>query len=506
MPDTSLEDAVRPGDPCVMVVFGGTGDLSRRKLFPALYHLRKNGFLSGNMAVVGVSKDPMTDESYRELVDGAMRQFAEGFDPEVWEPLHQRFYYVQGAFDDPATFQKLKERLDQIHAEDHCGGNTLFYLAVPPTLFALVPEQLSKVGLIQPPDGPAWSRVIVEKPFGTDLNSARELNRRLLNVLDESQIYRIDHYLGKETVQNLLIFRFVNGIFEPIWNRRYVDHVQILVAEEVGVERRGGYYEGAGALRDMVQNHMFQVLSLVAMEPPIALDGECVRDEKVKVLKAMHPMNAEMVCNCSVRGQYTAGEMDGKPVPGYREEPDVSPQSITETYVALKLFVENWRWADVPFYLRTGKRLQLRDTEITIQFRRAPLMLLPGNAGKTVRPNRLTIHIQPDERITWRFEVKRPGPLVRVTEVEMVFRYSDLPGTSPGTGYETLLYDAMIGDATLFHRNDMVEAAWKVATPILDAWKAQDVKELPGYPAGSWGPKEADEMIQADGREWAEPS
>jgi glucose-6-phosphate 1-dehydrogenase len=360
---------------------------------------------------------------------------------------------------------------------------------------------------VKPPGDPSgWIRIIVEKPFGRDLESARALNRQLLAVFDERQIYRIDHYLGKETVQNILIFRFVNSIFEPLWNRRYIDHVQITVAETLGMEGRGAHYDEAGALRDMVENHMLQVLCLVAMEPPLSLAGDEVRDEKVRVLRAIQPMTPEQVRERTVRGQYGAGVVAGKSVPAYREEPDVSATSVTETYVALKLFVDTWRLSGVPFYLRTGKRLAKRDTEVVVQFRPPPLPLVPGNAEPAIPPNRLVLHIQPEEQITWYFEAKEPGPALRTSEVEMVFRYRDLEGENPCTGYETLLYDAMIGDATLFHRADMVEAAWRVATPILEAWKADPSRDFPNYAPGSWGPRAADELIERDGRRWEEPS
>jgi glucose-6-phosphate 1-dehydrogenase len=505
----SLETShARVADPCVLVIFGAAGDLTRRKLVPSLYNLLRNGLLSSHFAVVGFARNEMTQDEFRRQMAEAIREFGMGkVDPALFDTLDKQFYYVTGEFGDPEAYNRLKEVLGQVEKECGARGNTLFYFATPPTFFAEIGRQLGKAGLVKSPeDRSGWSRMIVEKPFGRDLESARELNRQLLRVFDESQIYRIDHYLGKETVQNILLLRFMNGIFEPIWNRRYVDHVQITVAETVGVEGRGQYYEEAGVLRDMIQNHMFQVLSLVAMEPPISLAGDAVRDEKVKVLHAIKPMKPEDILHRTVRGQYREGVEHEERVPGYCSEPNVSPTSTTETYAALKLFVENWRWTDVPFYLRSGKRLARRETEVVIQFRRAPLILLADTPTSHVQPNRLTVHIQPDERITLQFEAKIPGPTIRMKPVEMKFSYSDLEeGSSPSTGYETLLYDCMIGDSTLFHRADMVEAAWAVATPILDVWKALPPRDFPNYDAGSWGPHSADELIERDGRQWVVP-
>jgi glucose-6-phosphate 1-dehydrogenase len=377
----------------------------------------------------------------------------------------------------------------------------LFYLATPPNLFGEVVRRLGEAGLVQT-DEDTWRRVIVEKPFGHDLESARALSAELARVLREDQIYRIDHYLGKETVQNILVFRFANGLFEPIWNRTYVDHIQLTVAETVGVEDRGNYYETAGVLRDMIQNHLFQLLALVAMEPPISFAADAVRDEKVKVLQAIRPMSPEDILDRTIRGQYGDGVIDGKPVPAYRKEPKVSPTSTTETYAALKLFVENWRWAGVPFYLRSGKRLARRRTEIVVEFQRPPLLLLDRAAVHGVDPNRLVLHIQPDEGIELQVKAKRPGPTVRVETVKLDFSYKDFGDTPAATGYERLLYDCMAGDSTLFHRTDMVEAAWRIATPILDAWRALLAPDFPNYPAGSWGPAAADELLHQDGRRW----
>jgi glucose-6-phosphate 1-dehydrogenase len=498
---------VRPADPCVMVVFGGAGDLTKRKLVPSLYNLRRNGLIGEQFAIIGCAMNSMSDEEFRVHLDQAMKDFGLGeFDPAVWQAMREHCGYVTGTFDDPATFERLKEKIAQVDQDAGTRGNALYYCAIPPQFFGVVAQQLGAGGLVKDVQGDdGWTRIVIEKPFGRDLASAAALNQELLSCFDERQVYRIDHYLGKETVQNILSFRFANGIFEPIWNRRYIDHVQLTVAEELGVEGRGGYYEGAGALRDILQNHMFQVLCLVAMEPPISFDADDILDEKVKVLHSLNPPEPEEVLHVTARGQYGPGAVEGEKVPGYRQEPSVKPDSTTETFAAVKLFVENWRWAGVPFYLRTGKRLHERETEVVIEFRRAPLLLVRGMGPEQVRPNRLTIHIQPDERITLRFEAKRPGPGIRLVPVEMEFRYQDLEGDNPATGYETLLYDVMNGDRTLFHRADMVEAAWKVVTPIMDVWSALPPRDFPNYEAGSWGPKSADELMTRDGREWVTP-
>ena len=507
IPDTEAEvaepvDAPEPAPPCVMVIFGATGDLTKRKLVPALYNLAAGGLLTDQFAVLCVSRSPMGDEEFRQRMAGDLRRFATAeVDDERIDWLIRRVHSIAGDFGDPGLYHLLRERLALLDKEFHTGGSCLFYLAVPPSLFCELIERLGATGLTVEEEG-RWRRVIIEKPFGHDLDSARALNRQIREVLGESQIYRIDHYLGKETVQNIMVFRFANGIFEPIWNRRYVDHVQITVAETVGVEGRGGYYEEAGALRDMVQNHMFQLLALTAMEPPVSFAADAVRDERVKVLSAIRPFSPEDVLRQTVRGQYGEGTVDGSRVPAYRAEKSVSPTSATETYAALELFLDNWRWADVPFYLRTGKRLPKRATEIAIQFKRAPLMLFRETPVERLSPNLLVLHIQPDEGISLRFEGKIPGPVVRLGTVRMHFQYEDYFGSTAHTGYETLLYDCMTGDSTLFHRSDMVETGWSVVTPILDVWKALTPRNFPNYAAGTWGPKEADELIQKDGRRW----
>jgi glucose-6-phosphate 1-dehydrogenase len=498
------ERVSRPAPPCAMVIFGATGDLTKRKLLPALYNLAAEGLLPEGFAVVGVGRSPHSEDEFRAQMKEDLRHFATmEIDEAKLEWMVRRLYYVAGDAADPETFERLAEMLAKLDAELGTSGNVLFYLAVPPSVFAEHIHGLGESGLTREEEG-RWRRVIIEKPFGHDLESARTLNQEIREVLDEKQIFRIDHYLGKETVQNIMAFRFANGIFEPIWNRRYVDHVQITVAETVGVEGRGAYYEEAGALRDMVQNHMFQLLALTAMEPPVSFAADAVRDERVKALRGIRPFSPEDVLRCTVRGQYGEGVIDGEHVPAYRAENSVAPSSSTETFVALKLSVDNWRWADVPFYLRTGKRLPKRVTEIAIQFKRAPLMLFRDTSVERLSPNLLVMKIQPDEGISLRFEGKVPGPQMRLGTVRMHFEYADYFGTQPHTGYETLLYDCMFGDSTLFHRSDMVEAGWCVVQPILDVWKALPPRNFPNYAAGTWGPKDAEELIQKDGRKWRE--
>jgi glucose-6-phosphate 1-dehydrogenase len=500
MPDPESA-AAQTADPCVMVIFGASGDLTKRKLIPALCNLTKESLLSRQFAIVGFAVDDMTTEEFREQLTDEIKTFATSpVDPDIWEWFTRRIHYVQGAFEDASAFRRLKEVLEQVEAEHGTQGNHLYYLAVAPRFFGDIVRQLGAAGLAREASG-HWRRVIIEKPFGRDLDSARALNADVKQVLGERQIYRIDHYLGKETVQNIIMFRFGNGIFEPIWNRRYVDHVQIVAAETIGVEHRGGYYETAGALRDMVPNHLFQLVSLTAMEPPISLAPDAVRDEQAKVLNAIQPPTPEEVLTTAVRGQYGAGVLAGQRVPGYREEPGVAPDSSTETFVALKLAIDNWRWADVPFYVGTGKRLPQRVTQISIQFRRVPFRLFRNTAVESLQPNRLVMHIQPDEGISLRFGAKVPGPVMHQGVVEMDFNYEDYFGSTPSTGYERLIYDCMIGDATLFQRADMVELGWSIITPVLDVWKALPPRAFPNYAAGSV-PKEALELLARDGREW----
>jgi glucose-6-phosphate 1-dehydrogenase len=497
---------VLPAPPCALVIFGATGDLTKRKLLPALYNLAVSGLLPEDFAIVGISRADTSQEALRERLREDLHEFAGApVKPEIADRLLGSFYYLSGEFNDPATFERLRDLLGKVDKDEKTNGCFLFYLAVPPDLFAEVARRLGDVGLTRE-EKDRWRRVIIEKPFGHDLESARALNVALREVLSERQIYRIDHYLGKETVQNIIAFRFANGIFEPIWNRRYIDHVQITVAETVGVEARGSYYETAGALRDMVQNHMFQLLAFTAMEPPISFEADVVRDERVKVLYALRPFSPEDVLHQTVRGQYGGGAIEGHVEPAYRAEKNVAPASNVETYVALKLFVDNWRWADVPFYLRTGKHLPKRVTEIAIQFKRAPLQLFRGTGVERLSANVLVLKIQPDEGISLQFQAKIPGPDVALGKVKMHFEYADYFGTQPSTGYETLLYDCMTGDSTLFHRSDMVEAGWAAVAPILDVWQALTPRSFPNYAAGTWGPKDADELIERDGRKWRIPS
>jgi len=493
----------RPGDPCIMVICGASGDLTKRKLIPALYNLAAENLLSKSFALVGFARNQMTSEEFRNKISEEISQFATGaVDQDLWHWFARRIHYVSGDFDDPKAYAGLKELLGKLDTEHGTLGNYFYYLATAPGFFATIVQQLGQAGLVNEENG--WRRVIIEKPFGRDYDTARKLNRDVRDVLSEKQIYRIDHYLGKETVQNILVFRFSNGIFEPIWNRRYIDHVQITVSETVGVEQRGGYYETSGTLRDMVPNHIFQLICLTAMEPPVSFDADVVRDEQAKILKAIQPMVPEDVLVRTVRGQYGEAVNGNHKMAAYRSEPMVSPASNTETFVAMKLFIDNWRWADVPFYLRTGKRLPKRVTEIAIQFKRAPFLLFRHTTVDKLTPNRLVLHLQPDEGISLSFGAKVPGPIVRLGGVNMSFNYKDYFNATPQTGYERLLYDCMCGDATLFQRSDMVETAWQIVGPILDVWGALPARNFPNYPAGSWGPKEAEDLLRRDNRHWSQ--
>ena len=467
------QTAGKAAGPCVFVLFGAAGDLTKRKLIPSLFNLVKAKLLPEDFAVIGVSVDDLSVDAFRDQVS----EFLPAGDTEGRDWLRKRLFYERGDFGDPNTFARLREQLAKIDVEWHTQGNYLFYMATAPKFFASIVQQLGKAGLSQQQDG-HWRRVVIEKPFGTDLESAKALNCDIKAVLQESQIYRIDHYLGKETVQNIMVFRFDNAIFEPIWNRRYIDHVQITNAETVGVERRGAYFDTAGTLRDMVPNHVMQLLSLTAMESPVSFQADAVRNEQAKLLHSIQPLNSEDVLMRSVRGQYGEGMLGDERVPGYRNEPGVNPESRTETFVALKLNIDNWRWAGVPFYLRTGKRLAKRHTEIAIQFKRTPFQLFQKAPTHQVQKNTLVIQIQPSEGIALSFGAKIPGPLLRVGSVDMSFEYSKYFGADAYTGYEVLLYDCMIGDATLFQRADMVEAGWSVVDPVLDVWRALPPTEI----------------------------
>lgn len=497
----------RSPDPCIMVIFGASGDLTRRKLIPALYNLAYDGLLPPGFTIVGVARRPYSDDEFRQRLRTAVERFSrrQPIDPDVWETFAQGIFYFAADFRDPSAYPKLGDTLVQLDRERATVGNRIFYLATPPDAYEIITQLLGESGLSRPCEPTSWVRLIVEKPFGHDLDSAIALNNHLLRYFQEEQIYRIDHYLGKETVQNILALRFANGIFEPIWNRNYIDHVQITVAETIGIEGRGGYYDRAGALRDMVQNHMLQLLSVTAMEPPISFDADPVRDEKVKILRAIRPIRPEEVNELTVRGQYGPGFIGGHPVPGYREEPDVVAHSLTETYVALKLFIDNWRWADVPFYLRTGKRLPRRVTEIAIQFKRVPHPLFKGMVTSAIEPNWLIIRIQPDEGVSFNIAAKVPGPRIRLRTVTMGFLYGTAFLVQTPDAYERLLLDCMLGDSTLFIRRDETEAAWVPITQILRGWAEMPPPEFPDYDAGTWGPPEAEQFIARDGRRWRRP-
>jgi glucose-6-phosphate 1-dehydrogenase len=497
-------DLSAAASPCVMVTFGATGDLTKRKLIPALCNLAGEDLLSKQFAMIGFSADDYTTETFRKMLSEEIPKFtSQPLDLKLWDWFAERLYYVKGDFQDPDAYKRLQQQIAEAEKQHQTLGNKFFYFAVAPRFFSPIAKQLGGVGLVKEENG-KWARVIIEKPFGHDLDSARQLNQDLKKVLTEKQIYRIDHYLGKETVQNVLVFRFSNNIIEPLWNRNFVDHVQITAAETVGVEHRGGFYETAGALRDMVPNHLFQILTMTAMEPPISFDADEVRNKQAEVLHAIQPLNPEDVLTSTVRGQYGEGEIEEQRVAGYRGEPSVAPDSNTETFVALKLLIDNWRWAGVPFYLRTGKRLAERRTEIVIQFRRTPFVLFRNTTVKNLETNRLVLHIQPDEGISLSFGAKVPGSIMKLGLVNMDFDYCSYFGAEHSTGYERLLRDCMAGDATLFQRADMVEAGWSVIQPILDVWHALPARGFPNYTAGSWGPKEAEDLLQREGRAWRE--
>jgi len=493
-------------DPVALVIFGGAGDLSHRKLLPALYNLHLDGLLPPRTAIVGVGRPAMSDDKYREFAKDGVTHFSRRpIDDARWPDFADSLFFVTGSLEDPAVLAALGSRLDVVEHERGLPGNRIYYLAVPPAMFAPIVEQLARARFVGQSDSERFSRVIVEKPIGRDLASAQAINDAIAKVFEERQIYRIDHYLGKETVQNILALRFANSIFEPLFNQKYVDHVQITVAEEEGVGTRASYYEQAGALRDMVQNHLLQLVEMIAMEPPHSLDADVVRDEKLEVLQSLRAIEGETVDSQVVRAQYAAGFVLGKPVPGYREESGVAPDSRTETFVALQMFVDNWRWAGVPFFLRTGKRLPKRASEISVQLKDVPPILFNRDRSRQVDSNVLTIRIQPDEGFALGINSKIPGPRVRIYPVKMDFRYSSTFGATSPEAYERLLLDVMAGDPTLFMRRDAVETAWRWVMPILERWQERAGDPLPAYPAGEWGPPEADHLIEATGRRWRQP-
>jgi glucose-6-phosphate 1-dehydrogenase len=497
-----------PAPPCAIVIFGATGDLTHRLLMPALYNLSRWKLLPEKLAILGIGRTEMDSKGLRKDLTKTIEGFAtdknaefsaDKIDQEAWSRVVDTIEYIDGDISDPKLYDEIKAEIDNF-SKNGVGCNVLFYLAVAAKFFGPVVVSLAKAGLTKEQDS-YWRRVIIEKPFGHDYQSAVALNKQILEVVSEPQVFRIDHFLGKETVQNIMALRFGNGFFEPIWNRDHIDHVQITVSETVGVEKRGSFYEATGALRDMVPNHLFQLFTLTAMEPPASFDADAVRDRKEDVLRATHHMSQEEAQREGVRGQYTHGKVLGKEVNDYRAEPDVSPQSQTETYVAMRLSIDNWRWAGVPFYLRTGKSMSKRKTQIAIQFKQAPLSIFRNTGVQEMIPNWLVLNIQPDEGILWEFGAKVPGPHLELKPVQMRFSYKDFFQVQPSTGYETLIYDAMYGDATLFQRADNIEDGWRVVQPLLDVWKTGK-PPLAMYEAGSAGPKEADELLAQDGRKW----
>lgn len=494
----------RVAEPCAVVIFGASGDLTKRKLIPALYSLARKNLLAAGFSVIGAARTPMTHDQFR----GAMREANAQYNDAglvhdiVWENFAAGLFYNSTDYRADDSFARLGELLAAVDAERGTAGNRLFYLSTPPAMFGPIIRKIEAHGLSRPTNG-GWTRIIVEKPFGLDLVSARELNRQILSVFSENQVYRIDHYLGKETVQNIMVLRFANGIFEPLWNRNYIDHVQITAAESIGVEGRGEFYEQAGALRDMIQNHMIQLLALVAMEPPASLGATAIRNEKTKVLEAIRPFPPGEIADFAVRGQYGSGRAGREIIRAYREEPSVDARSKTETYAAVKILIDNWRWAKVPFYLRSGKRLPKRVTEIAIQFKNAPHLLFKDNIAGGFASNALVIRVQPDEGISLNFNAKAPGQFVDIRPVSMDFSYTAFGQKAP-EAYARLLLDAMLGDSTLFARDDMVEKTWELFTPVLDAWRQAD-DEPARYEPGSWGPSAADAMLARDGRAWREP-
>ncbi len=493
----------RSPEPCVMLIFGGSGDLTRRKLVPALYNLARQRSVPAGFTILGLSRSPMSDQQYRDRLREWVDKSSETppSDQATWEPFAQSIHYLSADFRAPETYEKIKSLLACYDHDRGTSGNRIFYLSTAPSEYVDIIRNLGAAGLAREGEN-GWARIIIEKPFGRDLESARALNAEVSAVFHEDQVYRIDHYLGKETVQNLLVFRFGNGIFEPIWNRQYVDHVQITAAESIGVGTRGSYYEEAGALRDMIQNHIMQLLTLVAMEPPPDFEPNSVRDEKAKVLRSIRPFAGEEVDRVSVRGQYGPGFIGGKSVPGYLQEKGVAAGSNTETFAAIRFSIDNWRWAGVPFYVRTGKNLAKHATEIAILFRWTPHLIFRKDTGDRVEPNVLALRIQPDEGITLKFVAKLPGQSMSLRPVNMDFRYGSTFGAHLASAYERLLLDCMLGDPTLFDRADSVQTAWTLVQPFLDAWGSKKEKAIPAYASGSWGPAEADELLAQENRRW----
>lgn len=498
----STSSAENRGDPCAIVIFGASGDLTKRKLIPSLYNLAVDGLLAENFSIVGVARRPWSEDEFRGKMREAIVEFGtQEVDDDLWREFEERIRYCRGSFDEAETYEQLKVILAETDEHHHTGGNALFYLSVQPESFSTIAEKLHETELTSE-DHQTWRRIVIEKPFGRDLTSARTLNTSLTSILAERQIFRVDHYLGKETTQNILVFRLGNNMIEPVWNRNFIDHIEITAAEAIGIEGRGAFYENTGAVRDMMQSHMLMLLALIAMEPPSSSAGEAIRNEKVKLLESIRIPSREDVLNDTVRGQYGPGSVDGVEVPGYRDEPGVSPDSQIETFATTKLWVDNWRWAGVPFYLRTGKRLPRRTTEIVVRFKSPPHSFFGGSDCSPLGPNLLIIHIQPEEGITLQMRAKTPGPMIQTQAVTLDFDYSQFGKVTPTTGYEKLLYDCMVGDPTLFHRTDMVEAAWKVADPILQTWKDNPPDDFPNYPSGTWGPDASTRLIQPDGGHW----
>ncbi len=503
-PSTLLKSDTPKSEPCIITIFGATGDLTQRKLIPAIYNLTRDGSLHENTVVVGFARRPKTDEQFRNEMKEGIEKFSrtKPLDASVWKKVSEKLFYHQSTFEDPAGYQKLAERFQQLDKQFNTGGRRLYYLSTSPTEFTTVVNNLGEAGLgnIDPFSPTAWRRVIVEKPFGRDLKTALDLNANIARVFDEKQIFRIDHYLGKQTVQNMLVFRFANGMFEPVWNRNHIDSVQITVAEAIGVEGRGGYYETSGALRDMIQNHLMQLLTLTAMEPPAALDGNSIRDEKVKVLRSIQPLTPEEVARRTVRGQYQAATIGGKDAKGYREEERIAPDSQTETFAAVKLLIDNWRWKGVPFYLRSGKRMPRQGSEICIHFKPAPGVLF-GADGRHLAHNILVLRVQPNEGMSLLINAKTPGTVTKIVPARLEFSYDVAFGSYSPEAYERLLLDAIHGDSTLFIRNDEVEGSWKIIDSIEAGWAANS-PPLSFYPGGTWGPPEASKLLERDGHKW----